>query len=248
MEGETKKHGFFMIAEMVLIIVGITVAIQLDNWTSNSGDRRNERALLEQLQGEFEQVKKTIDTQLVLLNKIDESYLKLYKACGVEKVNWPEDELLKLIARTYSDVRLNLYQGVLEDAINTGKLSLVENDKLRIQLYSWKNGVLKIQSWSDGTYDNTIVFLRYVFTILSFRNYDNDVWPEIELGESTFPNDPNVIFNDISFENSVGDLFYRNKRLIKSYDTHLIKPLEELLKLLEEELEKSTPNEHSKKD
>lgn len=33
MEGESKKHGFFMLAEMVLIIVGITTALQLDNWT-----------------------------------------------------------------------------------------------------------------------------------------------------------------------------------------------------------------------
>lgn len=48
-EGETKRHGFFMLAEKVLIIVGITVALQLDNFNESSRNLKTEKALLLEL-------------------------------------------------------------------------------------------------------------------------------------------------------------------------------------------------------
>ena len=35
LDGDMKKHGFFMIAEMLLIMIGITGALQIDNWNEN---------------------------------------------------------------------------------------------------------------------------------------------------------------------------------------------------------------------
>ena len=35
LDGDMKKHGFFMIAEMLLIMIGINGALQIDNWNEN---------------------------------------------------------------------------------------------------------------------------------------------------------------------------------------------------------------------
>jgi hypothetical protein len=245
MEGESKKHGFFMLAEMVLIIVGITAALQLDNWTSNSEDRRNERALLEQLQGEFKQVKSVIDANFIKLNEIDEKSIMLYQACGIEQVNMPDSVVLSAIVKAFTNNQITLYQGVLEDAINTGKLSLIVNDELRILLYAWKNGVLEVQAFIDRTSEDTSVFYRYLYEYISFRSFDDIAYPELQIGESEFNMNPNNVFSDIMFENQVGVVFYRNRSLIKQYNSKLLAPSERIMNLLEEELKKSALNEPS---
>ena len=53
---------------------------------------------------------------------------------------------------------------------------------------------------------------------------------------------PNVVFNDIMFENQVGVVFYRNRSLIKQYNSKLLTPSERIIKLIEEELQKSAIN------
>lgn len=248
MEGESKKHGFFMLAEMLLIIVGITAALQLDNWTSNSEDRRNERALLKQLQSEFVQVQAVIYKSHEKLTQRDINGLNLYKSCGLEKVNYPEIDLLNMIVSLFSPSQLNLYQGALEDAINTGKLSLVKNNELRINLYAWKRGVIQIQKYEESTANDVSEFLREIYHILSFRNYDDNYYPEIGIGRSEFPSEHNDIFNTIYFENQVGVLFFRNKRLIEHYQENLVDPIDVILKLIDEELKKSTSIELTQKN
>jgi hypothetical protein len=204
--------------------------------------------LLEQLQGEFEQIKLIINKNLENLNDRDVSGLQLYSSCGLKKPDFPDDEVVNLLADVFSNYQLNLYQGALEDAINTGKLSLVENDELRIKLYAWKNGVIRIQDFNSTTNQDVMQFLREIYHTISFRNYDNNYYPEIGIGESEFVSDPNEIFNTIYFENQVGVLFFRNKRLIEFYEENLTEPLDRILTLIESELLKSPNLKHTQKN
>ena len=42
LEGDMKKHGFFMLAEMLMIMLGSTGAMQIDNWNENVNNRKAE--------------------------------------------------------------------------------------------------------------------------------------------------------------------------------------------------------------
>jgi hypothetical protein len=239
MEGENKKHGFFMLAEMLLIIVGITSALQLDNWNQNSTNRRSEKVLLEQLHVEFSQVRNTIDSQIETIERKDKILFKLYKSCGLEKQEYPPDGVLNWFAKSITINELVLFQGVLEDAINTGSLGLIENDSLRIELYSWKNGVLSTQNSMNATNNDVGVFLREIYHHVSFRNYDDHYYPEVGLGRSEFEYNPNDLFNDMYFENVIGILYFRNKSIAKKVEEELVKPLENIQSLIESELNKT---------
>ena len=235
-DGDVKKHGFFMIAEMLLIILGITGALQLDNWNNTHNNTQAETLILEQLSVEFELVENSINTKLEELHAKDSLLFNLYKSCGTEITDYPKDDVVGWVAKGISQENLTMYQGVLEDAINTGSLTLIKNDSLRIHLYSWKTGVLYVQDHISITNEDISVFLRDIYNDISFRNYDNAYFPEIDLGDSEFEYDPNELFTDIYFENITGVLYFRNKILIKHIDNKLLVPLKSIRSLIDSEL------------
>lgn len=127
-----------MIAEMLLIMIGITGALQIDNWNENINDRKAEIELLQQLEVECEDVSDIIKSRFETTILKDSLLFKLYKSCGTDKQNYSHDEVLDWIARGITSNNLDIYQGVLEDAINTGRLALITDEELRVALYSWK--------------------------------------------------------------------------------------------------------------
>ena len=109
LEGDMKKHGFFMIAEMLLIMIGITGALQIDNWNENVNNKRSEIELLQQLEIEFEGVSNIINSNLENTLLKDSLLFKLYKSCGTDQQNYSHDEVLDWVARGITTNDFDIY-------------------------------------------------------------------------------------------------------------------------------------------
>ena len=54
MENKTSKYFKYAIGEIVLVVIGILIALSINNWNEQRKDRKLENELLVQLQSEFE--------------------------------------------------------------------------------------------------------------------------------------------------------------------------------------------------
>ena len=238
LEGETKRHGFFMIAEMALIIVGITVALQLDNFNESSLNQKTEKALLIQLHEEFTIVKSAIEKEITTIEARIPKIVELYRNCGYNHNDYDVLTLTTEVGEVMEETYFNTYQGVLNDAMNTGKLSLVQNSDLRIKLYSWKTGVEYIHNFNNTLNNYVKKFLIYAFEKISWRDYDNEYFSDYELGKSTLDSDVNGLLFDVFFENQIGMILWNTEKLLENYEKHLLKPTNEIIGLVELELAK----------
>jgi len=166
-EGKLKSYTFYAIGEIFLVVVGILIALQINNWNQVRKDRSNEILLLLELRASLSQEA----TQFVgLIEKIErtrDGYDALEKFVRSEPI---EDEtLFEALAYALTYHSLDPLTSAYE-ALKTSRISL-RNRKLRTLLgtYYEKDQVL-VASVLD---DNKWYFKRYMVPVI--RDYMEQV-------------------------------------------------------------------------
>jgi uncharacterized membrane protein YgaE (UPF0421/DUF939 family) len=60
-QGKTGKYFKYAIGEIVLVMIGILLALQVNNWNINRNNIKQEAALLAQLENEYEENLKEVN-------------------------------------------------------------------------------------------------------------------------------------------------------------------------------------------
>ena len=98
LDADSKKLTVFMLAELILITLGISIALQFDQWKEHQDKLDKEVVLLGNLQIEFETAESVIVNAITELDSLDKSRYKLYKNCGYNQDDLTEFELVNLVA------------------------------------------------------------------------------------------------------------------------------------------------------
>jgi hypothetical protein len=65
--GATRKYLFYAIGEVALVVIGILIALQINNWNEARKELSNETKILKTLNAEFSRNSITLDTILIQL-------------------------------------------------------------------------------------------------------------------------------------------------------------------------------------
>jgi hypothetical protein len=138
-ESKYSRYAFYALGEIALVMIGILLALQVNNWNNARQDLKKELRILENLKQEFESNKILIDTRQQ--NRI--------ASLGPNKAY---NELLKTGNFTYDDIaqgpgRLdfattNPSYGVLNSLISSSDLALIQPDSLRYSISNWKESLM----------------------------------------------------------------------------------------------------------
>ena len=149
MENKTGKYFKYAIGEILLVMIGILLALQVSNWNQQRIASQKEQLLLEALHDEFvenrAQFKNVINvhenalrsTQYVIAQfPIDPKKIDL--KTFYEKMNsW---------GRSFT---FNPTQGVIRSLVNTSSFELISNKELRSLLVSWEDVLADYQEEED---------------------------------------------------------------------------------------------------
>lgn len=135
-EGATSKYLLYAIGEIALVVIGILIALQINNWNECRKALKSELNSLISLKQEFE------------FNKLHLSERQKQR----QEVIGPNNaygELLNSGKFTYEDIlkgsgRLywwtsNPSYGVLNSLISSGDISLIKPDSLKFRISNWKD-------------------------------------------------------------------------------------------------------------
>jgi hypothetical protein len=143
-EGKTGKYFKYAIGEIVLVMIGILLALQVNNWNINRTNAKQEIAILSQLENEYEENLKEVNEKIAMryamLSSIRELYT--YMDNGIESV--PLDTIRMHIGRTFKNPTFDGPNGVTQEILSSGKLYLIQNSELKIHLSNWKNTIQKV--------------------------------------------------------------------------------------------------------
>jgi hypothetical protein len=156
----TGRYFKYAIGEIVLVMIGILLALQVSNWNQERKDRISERKLLDNIHRDFVHNKMGFDSlkaihyrgldglnKLVALFPLNNDSLK-YEA--YKKYN------LQIKNMTYDP-----YSSSIESVVNSNALQLIQDENLQKYLVSWKD-----------------VFIDYKEDENLYNDYLNDfLWP-----------------------------------------------------------------------
>lgn len=131
--------------EVLLIVIGILIALAINNWNQHRIIRQKEHFYLEGLKGEFERSKIKLQN-LIAINRTNYSESKKILAyINTEQKPVNEEELSRLLFTSFSnEIAYNPNNSVLNELINSGRLEDISNAELRMYLTNWESMIQSI--------------------------------------------------------------------------------------------------------
>lgn len=237
LEGKTANYLKYAIGEILLVVIGILIALSINNWNDRRKTKNDETSALLNLREDFEFNLSSIENLIKTTNSEIEVGLKVLENTGNKfktSSNIHLDSMLIPIANHQLYFSQN---GFLTDLINSGKIGIIENDSLRVSLSSWGQTIEELYRKEQSALQHQISLIDYVKKNGSWLNVDN-LYPQygITYPKSGFEIDNNTLLQYIEFENLVDEVINRKGGLREKQ-----KKVQELnriiLKLIQSELD-----------
>ena len=145
-ENKTGKYLKYAIGEIVLVVIGILIALQINNWNEQRKQKNLEQEYLIALKMEFENNLKEVDRVLELNTKNLKNAVELSAFTGPNLPNITDKTFGKLFfGFLNNEVQYRPGSGVVNEILNSGKLNIFQNKKLKNALASLDGLLLKIR-------------------------------------------------------------------------------------------------------
>lgn len=196
MENKNSKYFKYAVGEIVLVVIGILIAIQINTWIKNSEIKKNNKIYLTKIVEELHLNKKRLGRiafegdstnkleSLETVVKNCDSILKLSGRSGFKK----SDVNFLLTAPLYAGgSQLNLHDATYEELLNTGKLYSLGSDEIILAIKNYYKRYEREIEYNKRMADYALQgvnnletnFLKlqwdYIFDSNNF-NWDNYAW------------------------------------------------------------------------
>jgi hypothetical protein len=236
-EGKTGKYLKYAVGEIVLVLIGILLALQVNNWNINQNNLKESREFVNRLQkeiisninftkSEIQRKEREIKSALAILKMIDEE----------DKTKNSSRSLDSLIFISMTNNNMEFKIGTLNEGFNTGKVALITSDSLKSLLYGLPSIIDETRVLEKyNNEDLNSYFYPFIYKNISFRQMDG-VHSEYadQIGTSKFTNHKNLnVLNSMEFESLIDNRFYSCNSQLKSY-VNLKNYLDSINKMIEE--------------
>ena len=147
-KGKTGKYLKYALGEIVLVVIGILIALSLNNWKENKKEQQEEYLALKSLHSEFIESRKRFNLIQGHNEYIFDGMRNLLKILDENRAT---EDLADSIYRnlnisSWSSATFEPSRGIINSLINSGKLNIVSNEKLKVQLVQWNDEVINFQN------------------------------------------------------------------------------------------------------
>ena len=222
-ENRFSKYLLYAIGEIILVVIGILIALQINNWNEIQKDRNREQAILKSLKIDF-------NTNINNVNDASTNFMEAYEASvnlleiirNDDSIDGSEIEQLvdDIINKTKS---LDIITGSIDEMLNTGSINLIRDKNLKNKLSNWSY-------FQTDTEDDIVIYRDYLFDffIPSLTNkalLRNMAVPDFfeddlnlkKIAKSNFKIDYNKTIRSVEFENEVYNNALNYMYAINSY-------------------------------
>jgi len=201
----TGKYFKYAIGEIVLVVIGILIALQINNWNENRINNVEEKTILKALQTEIS------ENQLILAKGLKDhgNAFRLIKELNDYISPEPEKiENKRLDSLMFSLGWLPTYmpkEGVINSILASGKISLIKNNELNSKLATWSsllNHYNTTLNWSEK--DVFELVLPYIKDKYPFKRTLKYFGSETKIN-SKFEFSQEALLSNLEFESIVAE-------------------------------------------
>ncbi|PTM10362.1 MAG: hypothetical protein DA407_03840 [Bacteroidetes bacterium] len=236
------KYLKYAIGEILLVVIGILLALQINTWNELRKDAASELTALLDLKQEFSKNTKVFNEHHQFKQSISQTWIDFIanisnrNLIDINQLTTP----VRPGARTYNPSR-----SILNSILSTGKIDKVENDSLKYFLTNWNDILLDyaedearhLDFWDKEItpLERTLIPYRY-YNLDSIDTKKNDFYTEIETKKMIFEAYDNLEYQNILLRN-----VYFLQENVKS-GALILETYNSINKLLDEEIKLKKSN------
>jgi hypothetical protein len=127
-ENKTRRYLKYAIGEIILVMIGILLALQVNNWNQERQLQKEEVKILKGLHQEFSENLVRFDD---IYAKQESRWKSIETLMSIKPKEFSLDSLTKLTKRVGDQYTFDPFQGMYNSIINSGKIELISNDSLK---------------------------------------------------------------------------------------------------------------------
>lgn len=235
---KVSTYLLYAFGEIILVMIGILAAIQVDNWNEGNKKKSSEMTLLHDLKEEFFSRKELLEEYQIQHKKSLEQ-LKVFADLLFKK---PElittEQLDSLMLYVYYTPEFDPAYGVMNSAINSGGLELLQNKLLRYKIVGIEEHILdyiqSVNAVRAYVFNASIPYLNSKYPVKSITGET----PAVKFGgNSRFKTHSKQFLYELEFENILEIRKILANDLVES-TIRLLDAKEQVISMLEVELNK----------
>jgi hypothetical protein len=236
-----RKYLFYAVGEILLVMIGILLALQVNNWNEARKARKEEQVILAQLQSEFRENQAKLERVYQIHGEVNRCLRALLEAMGPEPGPLPPDSLNLYMGELSHIPFYKPLTGSVTSLLSTGKLSLISNDSLRLSVSNWPRLLEDYRYTSGILYDMyNQEILPYLIRKYHYRNVRIDTGLG-NSGRSAFEADPRELLSDPELEN-IAEIKRVDSEVLQKRAFELLTVQESILQLIRNELKSGGPD------
>ncbi|PHS68003.1 MAG: hypothetical protein COB12_01965 [Flavobacterium sp.] len=225
-DNKALKYTRYAIGEIVLVVIGILIALSINNWNENRKERIQENTILNQLKADFISNLQQLDQKISFRKEFMNSSKQLFKYIDQPSLR-NKDSIDYHIAKT---MPYATFDPIINDLAGSGELSLIKNTALKQALTRWSSEINDVMEdeviWKNYRNNQYFPFLIKHYQLRTVRNKaykanilgkysleigkNNEAYAKDDIGETLFKEDFNALLNHPDFEDHLSRCYSVN--------------------------------------
>ncbi|MBL0024113.1 MAG: hypothetical protein IPO98_03405 [Saprospiraceae bacterium] len=206
--GRTSSYLKYAIREIILVVIGILFALQVNSWNQNRLEHIEEKKILTNLHSEFLENEKIITQILSKLTEARKSNREIIKLMGATADELKIKNLDSLFFESFPATQFTSSNQSVNNIIQGGRLNIINNEEIIKQLYNWQSQVeaviIRESAIDDWTYDKMLPVLSKYISFKDMDTYGRFEWT----GKSKLKKDYYPLFQSLEYENLLDNFLY----------------------------------------
>lgn len=214
-QNKTRTYLLYAVGEIALVMIGILLALQVNNWNQK-------QQLIEQEQEVISALYEEIDTNATILGLCME-YIKrkiavidsMQNYVGPTYANLPDNTLHRWLATVGGIERCAVETDAIDELRSSGSLNLISNRSLRRDLSKWNTAIITMKSEeSDWSQEFSSILVPYLNKWILWADVDYLAFKDDpNFSPSAFEIDENLMLQEYQFDNHLNNTRWRWARI-----------------------------------
>jgi hypothetical protein len=219
-ENKFNKYLIYAVGEVILVVVGILIALQVNNWNEERKLNLESKAIYVALNSEFNNNRIVLKKRIDHLEEANKNVAIILSYINKKEASFKSINIDSIFVESLEYGNYNPANSSIQELISSGKLNLIKDDDLKLNLFNWLQLLQDTnEDFKNQDLQHQTQLAVYLSKNISFKNMAK------QSGKATFKNEDSELFNkqyerifaDLEFENLYQSKNYWNAEMINHY-------------------------------
>jgi hypothetical protein len=148
-QDNVRKYLLYAIGEILLVVIGILIALQVHNWNEERNLQKEERHYLAALRTDFGSAESSFRLILGAVQEQLDHNERLLTILAGPVGSVPGDSLVGMLRKAFIDVPFGVQVTAYNDLLNSGKLAVIQSEELRRALSGFETANVLANGYAD---------------------------------------------------------------------------------------------------